>query len=95
MTPPALAPIAVAAVLAAGPGGQPPALRERHAIVQSTAAVVERVDAATRGHGAGPAEPAASSVAASTTGAGRSVRGPLRVAGRPRAGAVRIRAPPR
>jgi hypothetical protein len=95
MTPPALAPLAVAAVIAAGPGAQAPVPREWPVIVGHTVAVVERAASATRGHGAGTAELAASSVAAPTTGGGRTARDSLRASGRPRAGAIQIRAPPR
>jgi hypothetical protein len=49
---------------------------------------------AARGHGAGPAGLAASSVAGATSGAGRPVSGESRAAGRSSAGSVRIRAPP-
>jgi hypothetical protein len=50
---------------------------------------------AARGHGAGQAGLAASSVAGATSGAERSVSGASRAPGRSGAGSVRIRAPPR
>jgi hypothetical protein len=51
--------------------------------------------AATRGHGAGPAELAASGVAAAGGDIGRSQHGIDRAAGRPPARPVRVRGPPR
>jgi hypothetical protein len=73
----------------------PPASHLLPAVLPAVALPAEPGATAARGHGAGQAGLAASSVAGATSGAERSVGGGSRAPGRSGAGSVRIRAPPR
>ena len=72
----------------------PPASHPVPAVLPAVARPAEPGATAARGHGAGSAGLAASSVAGATSGAERSVGGVGRAPGRSSAGSVRIRAPP-
>jgi hypothetical protein len=90
----------VAGVVPATAAGKPSAPRPhsgaRHPALIPPLALPAQVGAiATRGHGAGPAELAASGVAVAGGDIGRSQRGVDRAAGRPPARLVRVRGPPR
>jgi hypothetical protein len=73
----------------------PPASHLLPAVVPVVARAAEPGANAARGHGAGQAGLAASSVAGATSGAERPASGESRASGRSGAGSVRIRAPPR
>jgi hypothetical protein len=72
----------------------PPASHPRSAVVPAAARPAEPGANAARGHGAGQAGLAASSVAGATIGAERPASGESRGCGRSSAGSARIRAPP-
>jgi hypothetical protein len=73
----------------------PPASHPLPAVLPAVVLPAEPGATAARGHGAGQAGLAASSVAGATSGAERWVGGESRAPGRSGAGSVRIRAPPR